>query len=406
MYLSVCSGSSTSLKTGSSTSLEPVEPSPKQQQSPKRRFSLPSMPSLPSLPQRFSFRKRSATNSELVKPSADDLQHPVKSKPVKKEGGVTAPLPLVTVESLDLFSSFPDTEKIEKFLAKNPSNLFQDPSMGNIKVYFRDEVSQLIMLQLSKAAQDKPISRKDAFLVLFPYIVGDIVFSCDKNADDPKTQQRVETLISALVFLRNHIEEIWNYPVDGSSYLPPIVSLFQAMLNSDVSDWDTQVRDWIGKCETEEIFVKDAKLKEKSSLLSSITGGGSKKSKDVLAVTNLRDVYPNMLALESADRRSSSPSHEKLLFTTVIESLMEKSKTYCTRKQEEAPGVHDQSEAAAIEQAQPDEKGAFSIYNAIKFVDVMRRFSAQQMLDHDMRGKLLAWLSNGASTPATINISL
>ena len=317
----------------------------------------------------------------------------------------TERLKLVPDAAIDFFSDFPETEKIEKFLEKNPSKLFRDPAMGDLKKYFSKELSMLLLYKASMTETRTRMSRRVTFLFQLSHIVDEIIRGCEEETDKPDTMRNVETLISAFWVLRNHMDEIWVKPVEGKPILPDVIYLFRDILEGRKSTGSlkhyTEIRDWIATCENEEIVFKNAKLKR--SMFAFLT---AQKPVDVLAMTAFDEVFPNFLALEAIERESPKTSGSDVMhYSAVTSELKKKSEAYCTRTNGEMKRVTFQQSASSSQAPHRGEEHAFTVSGAQHFVEVMRRLSVTKLYEAGKRNELLFWLKNGAVKAAGVDVT-
>lgn len=303
------------------------------------------------------------------------------------------PLKRLEVHKIDLTSQITPTEDIEKFLKGKNSNFFPNPKMGNIVKYFEETLVEIMLFQNSVSDSGKEISRSSAFLSTLPKRIEKVVKMVKKGEE--KALQHVENLIAAFVFFDKHRIEIWDGPAQR---LPPIVFVFRNMLdmvnNEDVSEYNEKWG-WIAKCLTQAVIVRRAKLRA-----DIFKGDG----KSVLGFSPMIDVFSNLRALEAIPV-SGRPSHSDAstsgsTFLTQVREATEA--TYCKAVNEKRGELNEDSSAADVRMATEASSGQgaeFTIDKAVRFVEVMGRYSATDLLKKEKRDSLIGWVTGSREVP-------
>ena len=320
---------------------------------------------------------------------------------------------VVEFHQIDLMSQLPDTAPLAQFLQRTNSSLFPNSEMGNILVYFDETVRELLLFKASISDTVAQMSRSNAFLSTLKPRIEKIIKMCQGAKEDKTIAEalhQVENLIAAFVFLDNHRVEIWangvnsGSPSDGS--LPPVIYLFRDMLNLPTKEPSLEKykgeHDWIAQCEAEAVLVAGAQVTGAKKSIFSF--GKGKDAKDVIGVSTIRDVFPNLRALEAIWAFESKDGITISDFNVIVQSLKTNSLAYCAKQEERRTKGTGQEPSPA--EAVDEKKHGLTVQNAIKFVDTMGRFSAKDLFKPDIRNYIADWLKTGAETATSITISL
>jgi hypothetical protein len=327
---------------------------------------------------------------------------------------VAKPLKQLEFHKIDLTSQFTPTEDIEKFLKGKNSKFFPNPKMGNIVKYFEETLGEIMLFQNSVSDSGKEISRSSAFLSTLPKRIEKVVKMVKKGEE--KALQHVENLIAAFFFLDKHRIEIWDGPAEK---LPSIVLVFRNMLDMVTNEKpeDYQKWGWIATCLTQAVIVRRAKLRA-----DIFKGDG----KSVIGVSPMIDVFPNLRALEAisdpgrslidvfpnlraleaiSDSGRSLGSDQKTSGSTFQAGRTEvrgATESYCRGVNKKREKLTEQSTAEVVKKATEASSGqeaALTIDKAVKFVEVMGRYSATDLLVKKKRDSLIDWVKGTQGAP-------
>jgi len=313
----------------------------------------------------------------------------------------------------------PSTGTIAKYLKNNPSQLFPNPQMGDVAVYFADVLNDLRFYHLqvtaekgnkvvppveesptgstavtnpevAPTAKESSIPRPSIFLADFHTAVENVIKSLS-DTDRVLAKRNIEYLIGAFVYLSQHRWEVLlNKKAAGDNDLPTVLAIFKQMLDLIIpAPLQNQHRvglDYsvLGNCIKKRFTVKldgdlaaSATTRSGSSMFSMFSSRGKGDGgKQIHLEHVLIDFVPHLMALEAvAEMGKSGMSMDSL--KPAISGLGNRCK--------------GTDSASVSEHTRPE-----MIDRAVDLTIILRKYSADDLLDNQKWNDAVKLLNGGA----------